>query len=82
MWFWEQLLEQGAGLEAVWMHEVLPAFLGAELTRLHSIDPGAGLQGYLSCSLQGAFYFKSQSNRAVPKITAKEIEALRYCQSA
>ena len=36
------------------------------------------LQGYLSCSLQGAFYFKSQSNRAVPNITAKEIEALRY----
>ena len=38
------------------------------------------LQGYLSCSLQGAFYFKSQSNPAVPKITSKEIEALRYAR--
>lgn len=35
-------------------------------------------QGYLSCSLQGAFYFKSQSNKAVPRMTAKEIEAIRY----
>ena len=34
-------------------------------------------QGYMTGVMQGGFYFKSQTNPDVPRISAKEIEALR-----